>query len=193
MDMSKTTDISRHFMVFFDNFPISKSTVRTGNNSSEVVTACRSINVGLFLSGNLRRNTSVSIAYPCEENIACITFPGNTLRRVSPDERSISFFLLKAQKSLGDFKDGYRIMDNGIILMHSPFDVVLNLMAIENVHIAEQKYEPNPNYRVSDKGIFVYLMSEDLKRITDNFSSIPHPPTPERLILDLNMYFDSMP
>jgi tRNA (pseudouridine54-N1)-methyltransferase len=87
----------RRFAIVFDEFSIERQSVKAGKNSEEAVTACRCINVGLFVSGNLRRDVIVSIIVLDNNTQATIvTFNGSTLRRVSPDERSISFFLLKA-------------------------------------------------------------------------------------------------
>ena len=107
----------RHFLVIFKDLPIDRSSVKSGNNSSEVITACRCVNIGLFVSGDLRRDVTVSIGIGSENNLKVISFPGRSLKRVSPDERSISFFLLKAVEKVESMEQGNRsIMDNGIEL-----------------------------------------------------------------------------
>jgi tRNA pseudouridine-54 N-methylase len=59
----------RRFLVMFDSFPIDKASVKSGQNSPEVVTACRCVNVGLFVSGDLRRDVIVSIAVGAVEDL----------------------------------------------------------------------------------------------------------------------------
>ena len=110
----------RHFLVIFKDLPIDRSSVKSGHNSSEVITACRCVNVGLFVSGDLRRDVTVSLGIGSENNLKVISFPGRSLKRVSPDERSISFFLLKAVEKIESMEQGdHFIMDNGIELTGS--------------------------------------------------------------------------
>lgn len=112
----------------FKDIPIDRSSVKSGLNSPEVVTACRCVNVGLFVSGDLRRNVIVSLAVGIVEDLKVISFPGNSLRRVSPDERSISFFLLKAIEKAQDLEPGKSItMNNGIELIRSTLDELIEL------------------------------------------------------------------
>jgi len=104
----------------FKSLPIDKSSVKSGHNSPEVITACRCVNVGLFVSGDLRRDVIISLAIGSEEDLKVISFPGNSLKRVSPDERSISFFLLKAIEKVKNLEPNESlIMNNGIELVRS--------------------------------------------------------------------------
>ena len=103
----------------FNEFPIDRSTVKSGHNSPEVITACRCVNVGLFVSGDLRRDVIVSIGVGTDGDLRVVSFPGISLRRVSPDERSISFFLLKAIEKAQDLDLGESFtMNNGIDLWY---------------------------------------------------------------------------
>ena len=112
----------RRFLVMFDDLPIDGNSVRSGHNSPEVVVACRCVNVGLFISGDLRRDVIVSLAIGTEDDLRVISFPGYSLRRVSPDERSISFFLLKAIEKTQSLQQGEVFtMDNGIELIWSSY------------------------------------------------------------------------
>ncbi len=118
----------RRFLVLFKEIPIDRSSVKSGLNSPEVVTACRCVNVGLFVSGNLRRNVIVSLAVGSEDDLKVVSFLGNSLRRVSPDERSISFFLLKAIEKAQDLEPEKSLtMDNGIELLRSSFAELVEL------------------------------------------------------------------
>jgi tRNA pseudouridine-54 N-methylase len=112
----------------FKDFQIDKASVKTGQNRPDVITACRCVNVGLFVSGDLRRDVTVSLAAGTEEDLKVVSFPGNSLKRVSPDERSISFFLLKAFEKTQDLELGKSyIMDNGIELVRASLDDLLEL------------------------------------------------------------------
>jgi tRNA pseudouridine-54 N-methylase len=118
----------RRFLVMFDSFPIDKASVKSGQNSPEVVTACRCVNVGLFVSGDLRRDVIVSIAVGNEEDLKVVSFPGNSLRRVSPDERSISFFMLKAIEKAQDLEFGKSLtMNNRIELVRASLKDLVDL------------------------------------------------------------------
>ena len=118
----------RRFLVMFKGFSIDKASVKVGQNSPEVVTACRCINVGLFVSGDLRRDVTVSIAVGTEEDLRIVSFPGNSLKRVSPDERSISFFLLKAIEKAQDLELGRSFkMNNGIELVRTSLEELVEL------------------------------------------------------------------
>ncbi|MHA1576231.1 MAG: hypothetical protein ACTSU3_02605, partial [Candidatus Thorarchaeota archaeon] len=66
----------RHFLILFDDIPIDKASVKSGNNSPEVITAVRCVNVGLFISGNLRRDVVVSLAKGTPEDLKLVSFPG---------------------------------------------------------------------------------------------------------------------
>ncbi|MHA1963533.1 MAG: hypothetical protein ACXACG_12285 [Candidatus Thorarchaeota archaeon] len=118
----------RRFLVMFKDISINKISVKSGQNSPEVVTACRCVNVGLFVSGDLRRDVIVSLALGAEDDLKIVSFPGNSLKRVSPDERSISFFLLKAIEKVQDLELGKSFtMDNGIELVRASLDELVEL------------------------------------------------------------------
>ncbi|MFW9976106.1 MAG: hypothetical protein ACFFDQ_12620 [Candidatus Thorarchaeota archaeon] len=132
----------RRYLVRFDELPIDKSSVKLGRNSGEVVTACRCVNVGLFLSGSLRVDVAVSIAIGSLNDLTIVSFLGNTLRRVSPDERSISFFLLKAVEKAQSLEhsEGF-IMDNGIELIRTSYDEIMELWGSEMIEVPSIKPE----------------------------------------------------
>jgi tRNA pseudouridine-54 N-methylase len=112
----------------FNEFPIERSSVKSGQNGPEVIIACRCVNVGLFISGDLRRDVIVSLAIGKKEDLKVISFPGESLKRVSPDERSISFFLLKAIEKGSSLEFGDSLtMDNGIKLIRSSLDNLIEL------------------------------------------------------------------
>jgi tRNA pseudouridine-54 N-methylase len=186
----------RRFLILFRRFPIDEVDVRAGENAPEVIVACRSINVGLFISGDLRRNVEVSIAYGEKEDLRVMTFPGQGLKRVSPDERSISFFLLKATKELADLHlGGAKHMDNGIELRRTGLAELLSSWCDSGTYVAqddsavEQVPVETPSglyiYEVDDAGISVELAK--LSVVT-----LQRPPSPERFILDINLSSDRL-
>ncbi|MHA2116728.1 MAG: GTPase [Candidatus Thorarchaeota archaeon] len=123
----------------FEKMAIDKASVKSGQNSQEVVTACRCVNVGLFVSGDLRRDVTVSFAIGQRDNLRVISFPGPTLRRVSPDERSISFFMLKAIERLEDLEVGRSFtMDNGIELTRVPLDELVEAWGEDMIQVQIQ-------------------------------------------------------
>lgn len=120
----------------FKDFPIDKASVKAGQNSPEVVSACRCVNVGLFVSGDLRRDVVVSIAVGAQEDLRVVSFPGDSLKRVSPDERSISFFLLKAFEQAQNFDLGKSFkMNNGIELVRSSLDELIDLWGPDVIQV----------------------------------------------------------
>jgi tRNA pseudouridine-54 N-methylase len=126
----------RRFLVTFDSLPIDKPSVKSGQNSAEVVTTCRCVNVGLFISGNLRRDVMVSLGIGGPDDMRVISFPGKSLKRVSPDERSISFFLLKAVEKINNLESGESFtMDNGIELERSSLDQLIKYWDQEVLHV----------------------------------------------------------
>jgi tRNA pseudouridine-54 N-methylase len=126
----------RRFLVTFDSLPIDKPSVKSGQNSAEVVTACRCVNVGLFISGDLRRDVMVSLGIGGPDDMRVISFPGKSLKRVSPDERSISFFLLKAVEKINNLESGESFtMDNGIELERSSLDQLIKYWDQEVLHV----------------------------------------------------------
>ena len=126
----------------FKGIPIDKTSVKSGKNSPEVVIACRCVNVGLFVSGDLRRDVTVSLTAGTEEDLKVVSFPGNSLKRVSPDERSISFFLLKAFEKTQDLELGKSyIMDNGIELVRASLDDLLELWSLGVIQVPSDSPE----------------------------------------------------
>ncbi|MFQ5831456.1 MAG: hypothetical protein ACE5H4_02005 [Candidatus Thorarchaeota archaeon] len=184
----------RRFLLLFNQFPIEESQVKAGNNVWQVIVACRCINVGLFISGDLRRNVEVSIAYGDSRDLQVITFPGATLKRVSPDERSISFFLLKAARALESLSLGEsRKMDNGIEIRRVDLMDLLALWPESDIYLAADDIDQGQEQTSALSGLFVYAveqgeMMEDLSGRPPIY--LPRPTHPERFILDINFAAD---
>lgn len=179
----------RHFAILFSEFQIEKESVRAGKNSDEVVTACRCINVGLFISGSLRRDVVVSIIrYHEKDDSIMISFPGLTLKRVSPDERSISFFLLKAMEMANELDSGQkRALDNGIIVEKIPLQSLANQWSAGKLYRGMSEMTEWPATEVMhEDAVFLYGDVGDL----DRGETLPGFSSPERFILEINLLAD---
>lgn len=182
----------RHFIILFDKFPIDSIDVKRGENKPEIVVASRCINVALFVSNNLRRDVKVSIAIGKHNDLRVISFPGESLRRVSPDERSISFFLLKAMGILSELELGRsKTMDNGIEVQRRSYVDLLSKWNPSTVYLATLEPYSLRNYpNLDNDSLFVYSLSDSFAEEIGQISSLPHPSSPERFILDVNTQFD---
>ncbi len=186
----------RHFVVVFDSLPIDRHQVKSGENSPEIITGCRCVNVGLFLSNDMRRDTEVTLAIVEEEVCRAITFPGKDLRRVSPDERSISFFILKASELLDSLEEGeQKKLDNGIQITKSSIIELIQTWDNHQIYRADSRVQDSLN-ELNDKteGVFIFelrqgMLDESMKNIPS--INVQKPSTPERFILDINYQLDS--
>ena len=192
----------RQFLILFDEIPIDKAKVKSGRNSSEVVTACRCVNVGLFVSGNLRRDVIVSIAKGSIDDIRIVSFLGESLKRVSPDERSISFFLLKSLNIAENLpQSSQQILDNGIIVTRNCFAGFISGYEPDLVFIVRGGNESILDSTfLHDDVIFIYdtrtnkdLAGSESMKMGDvkAYYIRPYPLHPERFILDINDLLDN--
>ena len=184
----------RQFMIIFENLPITKSEVKEGRISQEAVIACRCVNVGLFLSNDMRRDTEVSLVI-VKDGIQIIAFPGKNLRRVSPDERSISFFILKAIDLLARLPAGVvRELDNGIRVERTTINDLSEKWNSIPLFIAEENgtIQVDSDAKFTEGG-FIYEIHTGL--LPDSlFDKKPvrlsRPTSPERFILEINYQID---
>ena len=186
--------MTRRFLIAFDDLDINISSVKSGHNSKNVVVACRCVNVGLFLSGDLRRDVEVSVSSGTYDDMKIITFPGLTLKRVSPDERSIAFFLLKAYNILDEMhENSQRTTDNGMILHRISLKELFDIWSVDECYVANQEFKADSDYnRVSESGFFIYDVIPDNLELS-NFPTvpIPRPLHPERFLLEINLNCDN--
>ncbi len=187
----------RHFLILFDDIHIDKISVKSGNNSPEVITAARCVNVGLFISGNLRRDVVVSLAKGTPDDLKLVSFPGANLKRVSPDERSISFFLMKAL-SIADglLMDSFEIMDNGIEVRRSNLKNFFKSLNPARVYISTTESSSNTiNVTEYENSILIYSIGKQFESLQANGKwtqvELPYFPHPERFILEVNMIVDT--
>ena len=186
----------RYFLIIFDDIPIDKASVKSGNNSPEVITAARCVNVGLFISGNLRRDVVISLAKGSPDDLKIISFPGDSLRRVSPDERSISFFLMKALSIAEELAmDSFKTMDNGIETRRSNLKGFIESIAPSRVYLSSPKFaSESVDDGEYENSCLIYPIGKQLDLIKEDTTwtpeKLPYFPHPERLILDVNMRVD---
>lgn len=184
----------RTYMVLFDSIPIEKSKIRAGTNPANLVAACRCVNTSLFVSRDLRRDVEISLGRSEDNLVSLITFPGDELKRVSPDERSISFFIMKAAQHLDEMDLGQeKIMDNGIRLEKGTMANMLDSFSKRPMYLADQASDTLPDQiSLNPQGVFVYIVGGFSKTLSQkvSFERLHKTKHPERFINDLNRAFD---
>lgn len=185
---------TRSFVVPFTDITITPDSVKSGLISPALVTACRAVNVALFVSGNLRRDVEITVTQGSPDELKAITFLGASLRRVSPDERSISFFLMKADTKLSEMSSGSSIvMDNGIVVSKCTIEGLLEGWSGRPLFVAARtRDEGHFDSQLKPDGVYIYDPAGVLSgRVVVHASSILRfKRTPERFILDVNRHFD---
>ncbi len=183
--------MNRTFLLLFRDLPIDRASVRSGENPPSVVTAARVVNVALFLSNDLRRDVTVCLGISAQSEWKFISFPGLTIRRVSPDERSITFFLLKALERLNDMVTGsHYTMDNGIELSKTQLEHFIS-KGNHEVYLSNGNNNSTDFLDCTTDSLFIYQIDTEHVFEHVNYLRIPKPRTPERFILDINRAFDS--
>ncbi|NHJ15309.1 MAG: hypothetical protein EAX95_16630 [Candidatus Thorarchaeota archaeon] len=182
----------RRFLISFKAFPIRLEDVKEGTNALEVVTASRCVNVGLFLSGDMRRDVEVSILIGKSDNLGVISFPGWQLKRVSPDERSISYFLLKGFGELSRLKRGEKMeMPNGIILRATELETLLEEWDSSKMFIAVADANRETVQESPENGIYIFETVIGVLNCDGlGLQPIWKAAHPERFILDVNLAQD---
>jgi len=187
--------IKRHFIVGFGDLQVDQAQVVSGFNCPEIVTACRCVNVALFISDDIRRDVQMSLLAGDDTDLRVISFPGDRMKRVSPDERSISFFIMKGAEALKGVSSGAtRVLDNGITVSRTNLEHMLEQGPPGVLQVAATQSDmPSGCSGISQTGIFVYDVSGTLSRCLKKRRMVllPRPPHPERFILDVNLYCDS--
>ncbi len=186
-----------HYLILFDNVAIDKASVKSGDNSPEVIVAARCVNVGLFISGDMRRDVVISLAEGPLNDLKIISFPGESLKRVSPDERSISFFLLKANSIAEKVDiDSHQRMDNGIDVRRcslesfieslNPICIFKSSSGNQSHSVATVDYADSLVIHSQAESFDSYILDSKWQQ-----KELPYYPSPERLILDINMMTDN--
>jgi len=148
------------------------------------------VNIALFLSNDLRRDVTIFIGIQDKTEWKMISFAGDTLRRVSPDERSISFFLLKAFEKLESlpFSAAHK-MDNGIMIQRLEIEKFLKEWE-ENISIASHDSTNQVKYEKAKNSLYIYNIDAEINLDDHPFKLVTRPRTPERFILDINATYD---
>ncbi|MEM2142626.1 MAG: hypothetical protein QXQ81_05170 [Candidatus Thorarchaeota archaeon] len=182
----------RSFVIPFSGHRPSLDSIRSGALGPEIVTLCRVVNVGLFLSGGLRRDTEVSLVISeANEHAVVITLGGNRLRRVSPDERSISFFISKAMKRSEDIGVGETVItDNGIVIARILEGALYRNWQDRPIYIASRSVSASEWPDCRPNGVFVYRGESPSTTEFHTARPVPGRRTPERFVLDINRWFD---
>ena len=185
---------TRSFVVPFTDITITPDSVKSGFISPALVTACRAVNVALFVSGNLRRDVEITVTQGSPDELKAITFLGASLRRVSPDERSISFFLMKADTKLSEMGSGSSIvMDNGIVVGKCTIEELLEGWSGRPLFVAARtRGEGHFDSQLKPDGVYIYDPAGVLSGwiVVHASSILRFKRTPERFILDVNRHFD---
>ncbi len=184
---------AREFLIGLGAIPVTENAVKRGNNPRAVVTACRCVNVALFVSRGLRRDVSVHLVQGSPDRIRIITFPGKGLRRVSPDERSISFFLLKAQRAMQKLEQGGTVvLPSGISVRKSSIPELIDEWSGREVYLATRRTEPESIHMLNRFDcVFVYdATSQYIPHLTGVSRPVYSFSSPERFILEVNVAAD---
>ncbi len=183
----------RRFLIATENIVIDPSSVRSGTNTKTVVTICRCVNVGLFLSGALRRDVEVTLIQGEPEDLGTVTFPGHSLKRVSPDERSVSFFLLKAMNILQDLTFGHtHTMDCGIVVKRCRLADIVQTEENNSIVVAAEQGDCKIESLKSCAGLFLYDLRGEIDKVMERHNPIKvvRSAHPERFILEINLHCD---
>lgn len=184
--------MARTYLILFNELPIERALVKRGENPPQVVTATRCVNVALFLSNALRRDVTLSVGIVDGDEWKVISFPGESLRRVSPDERSTSFFLLKAVEALESLLPGTsRTMDNGMTIRRTTYEEFLEPF-MKTIYLSTIDGQYPVKLDRTEDSIFIYDIDMGIITERPEFTTILRPITPERFILDINMIYDSI-
>ncbi len=186
---------ARRFLVVFDSLPLDVTSVRKGSNHPSVVTASRCVNVGLFVSGDLRRDVVVSFGTGPHNDFRVISFSGAVLKRVSPDERSVSLFLMKASQGMSDLERNESTrLQNGILMQRASMTSLLEEWDVPRTYISASGFGlKQAPIGENSEGLFIYEIPETSNIQTllhDQVIPLDRPKTPERFILAVNLAAD---
>jgi tRNA pseudouridine-54 N-methylase len=138
----------------------------------------------------------ISLAKGSPDDLKIISFPGKNLRRVSPDERSISFFLMKALSIAEELTtDSLEIMDNGIEVRRSSLKSFLETIAPARIYLSiPELSSESVDDREYEDSCLIYSSRKKFDSIEEDpiwiQEKLPYFPHPERLILEVNMIVD---
>lgn len=138
----------------------------------DIVARC--VNSAFWLANDIRRNVFFHTILHGEPNPPIyIRFEGNKLRKVSPDERSISIFILKAIEKAGDEE---RESTPGIFVSKKDFIKFVEENRDKEYYLMDEKGENIENIEIGEKPLFFLGdnkgLSEEEKEILHKYGAI---------------------
>ncbi len=106
----------------------------------------RGISSALFFSNNIRKNAIAEVVFKQDEDCLIIQFHGDTLRRVSPDERSVGMFIIKAKRYAEETPKKFGKYNEGISFEKMTFDEYISKLPddyVVNNGVVIKKYMSN--------------------------------------------------
>ncbi len=107
-------------------------------SSGRLDVVARCINAAFWLSGNIRRNVVFHTVLHGGGQPVYIRVEGERLRKVSPDERSISLFLKKALERMDRMEE----TSPGIFAYHKSFEEVVEENADKEFYLLDESGTP---------------------------------------------------
>ena len=98
----------------------------------------RCVNSALWLSNKIREDSEIFIVLNGPPNPpVTLWFKGDTLRKVSPDERSIGIWIKKVLSS--DFGKEWKEFRNGILIARKSFQEIIKEHEKRNIYVLHEK------------------------------------------------------
>jgi len=127
-------------------------------SSGRLDVVARCINAALWLSGDIRRNVVFHTVLHGGGQPVYIRIEGERLRKVSPDERSISLFLKKALERMDSMEE----TSPGIFACRKSFQEVVEENEDKEFYLLDEKGEPIDNIKFEGTPFFFLGDNRDL-------------------------------
>jgi len=127
-------------------------------SSGRLDVVARCINAALWLSGDIRRNVVFHTVLHGGEQPVYIRIEGEKLRKVSPDERSISLFLKKALERMDSMEE----TSPGIFVYRRSFKEVVEENEDKKFYLLDERGEPIDNIKFEGTPFFFLGDNRDL-------------------------------
>jgi len=127
-------------------------------SSGRLDVVARCINAALWLSGDIRRNVVFHTGLHGGEQPVYIRIEGEKLRKVSPDERSISLFLKKALERMDSMEE----TSPGIFVYRRSFKEVVEENEDKKFYLLDERGEPIDNIKFEGTPFFFLGDNRDL-------------------------------
>jgi tRNA (pseudouridine54-N1)-methyltransferase len=134
-------------------------------SSGRLDVVARCINAAFWLSGNIRRNVVFHTVLHGGKEPVYIRIEGERLRKVSPDERSISLFIKKALER----KDIMKETSPGFFVCQKSFEEVVEENGDKELYLLDEKGEPIEDIKFEGTPFFFLGDNRDLTDEEKNF------------------------